>query len=54
MHPGDTSSIKTSYQNPNFVLSKSDGHCAFVWNVGKHKYIPQNKENTHADVPDLT
>lgn len=54
VHPGDTSIIKTSHQNANFLLSKSDGNCAYIWNVDKHKYVPQNKENSHADIPDLT
>ena len=54
VHPGDPSIIKTNYQDSNWIITKSDYNFAYIWNVERHKYAPQNKENILADSPEIT
>eukprot|EP00828_Plagiopyla_frontata_P048904 TRINITY_DN9548_c0_g1_i1.p2 TRINITY_DN9548_c0_g1~~TRINITY_DN9548_c0_g1_i1.p2 ORF type:complete len:381 (-),score=61.22 TRINITY_DN9548_c0_g1_i1:11-1153(-) len=55
VHPGDPSIIKKSKNNQKMIATKSDQNCVYVWDLDKHKYLPQLKENgSKADIPDLT
>ena len=54
LHPGDASIIRTSYVDPNWIMTKSDYNQAYIWNVERHKYSPSHKENVPADTPDIT
>lgn len=53
IHPGEINVVKKSFLDPKWIATHTDSSTVFVWNLDKHLYVPNKKENLTADTPEL-
>eukprot|EP01017_Pseudomicrothorax_dubius_P010766 TRINITY_DN13890_c0_g1_i1.p1 TRINITY_DN13890_c0_g1~~TRINITY_DN13890_c0_g1_i1.p1 ORF type:complete len:270 (-),score=32.75 TRINITY_DN13890_c0_g1_i1:357-1166(-) len=53
IHPGEVNILKRNHNDARWIATHSDSPNVFIWNVDRHKYVPQSKESIPANSPDL-